>query len=94
MAVGDVVSDIQSVADDAALEIRPSGSDQWVIHNIIHQDDIEIFYVKGTDELPFAESVGKGVYAYYTFEVNNTVYIKVYNRSGATNLIGYTGRQI
>ena len=92
MAKGDVVSDVQSISAAAYLDIRPSGTANWKIHNIYHEDEISIQFYDGTNTCEFvANETGRGVYAYYAFGVDNTNRIRVQNEAGTAKCIGYDG---
>jgi len=93
MAVGDVKSDLQSVANGNYLDIRPPSGEEWVIHNIYHSDDAELYFSNGTDEIRFSSHSGEGGWIGYFFHVTNSHYLRVKNVSGATALIGYDGVQ-
>jgi len=93
MAVGDVVSDIQSINAGAYLDIRPATGVEWVIHNIYHASDVQLEFYDGTNSLIFDTDAGAGVYAKYAFHVNNTRRIRVKNTTGSAQLIGYDGVQ-
>lgn len=92
MAVGDMVADIQSIAAGAYLDIQPSGTVEWVIHNIYHEYDITIERYDGVNALNFYSATGKGVLADFFFHVGNTERIRVKNdHASAAKLIGYDG---
>jgi len=91
MAVGDTFSGLQSIANGAYLDIRPIGTQEVVIHNIYHADDVSLEFYDGTNSIVFATAVGAGIYAYYAFHITNTRRIRVQNTSGGVALIGYDG---
>ena len=94
MAVGDVKSGLSSVAADGYLSIRPPSGEEWVIHNIYHEYDVELILTDGTNNLIFDTDTGAGVYAKYAFHVTNSIYLKVHNKDTANaRLIGYDGVQ-
>jgi len=91
MPVGDVASGMQSIAADTYLNIQPPVGEEWVIHNIYHQNDVELYLTDGTNYLKFDEDIGEGVYAYYDFHVTNSLYLAVRNTHSAAQLIGFDG---
>jgi hypothetical protein len=91
MAVGDVKSGISSVAAAAYLDIQPTGTEEWVIHNIYHESDIQLEFYDGTNSCVFDTDPGSGVYAKYAFHVKNAIRIRVKNTASAAKLIGYDG---
>jgi len=93
MAVGDVVSDLQSIAAGSYLDILPGSGLEWVIHNIYHEDKCELYWYNGTLNLLFDADSGPGVWAWYEFHCNNTRRIRVKNTASAAKLIGYDGIQ-
>jgi len=93
MAVGDIVADLQSKGDDAYLDIKPV-SDQWDIHNIFHEDAVELYWSDGTNNLKFATGSGASAFAFLIFEVTSSLYIRVKNIAGAPKLIGYSGKHV
>jgi len=87
----DKFTDIESVADDAFCDIQPAAGHEAVIHNIYHEDDIEVYRYDGTNNLLFHSEIGAGCLAMYAFHVTNTDRIRVKNVAGATKLIAYDG---
>lgn len=93
MAVGDIKSGLASVGAGAFLDIRPPSGEEWSIHNIYHEDSVELYFSDGTNNLLFDSAYGKGVYAFFIFHVTNTRYLRVKNLASAARLIGYDGIQ-
>jgi hypothetical protein len=94
MAVGDVVSgDSINLAANGYLDILPTGTLEWVIHNIYHNNTIQIEYYDGTNSTIFDTDSGQGCYARYSFHCSaNTLFrIRVKNTSGTTANIAYDG---
>ncbi len=92
MAVGDVAKNLQSVAAGAYLDIQPSGTVEWVIHNIYHEYDVTIEVYDGSNSLIFDSDLGSGVYAKYAFHCTNSQRIRVKNTHvSAAKLIGFDG---
>jgi hypothetical protein len=88
---GDVFTDIQSIADDAYLDIQPAADHEAVVHNIYYADDIEVYRYDGTNSILIASRTDNGCLAMFAFHVTNTDRIRVKNVSGGTQLIGYDG---
>lgn len=93
MAIGDVVSDMQSITAGAFLDIRPSSGVEWVIHNVYHADAVHIEVYDGSNSLIFDSDTGPGFWAWYEFHCNNTRRLRVKNNSSASQLIAYDGMQ-
>ena len=92
MAVGDIFSDIQSVANLAYLDIRPASGKEAVVNNIYFEDDVAISFYDGVNEVDFDTATGAGIYDRFGFDVDNTNRIRVKNTGGEAHPIGYSGR--
>lgn len=93
MAVGDVKNGLSSVATGEFLDIQPSEGEEWVIHNVYHEDGVELYLYDGTNSLLFDAELGKGIYAKFAFHVTNSIWVRVKNTAGSAKLIGYDGVQ-
>ena len=93
MAVGDVKSNLVSVASNDVLTIQPPVGEEWIIHNIYHESNIELRLTDGTNTLTFDSTTGRGVYARFSFHVTNTLYLQIVNVDTVSRLIGYDGVQ-
>ena len=91
MAVGDITSDLQSIAAGTYLDIRPGAGAEWVIHNIYHDSKIELYWYDGSNSLLFEVDTSFGVFAWYEFHVGNTRRIRVKNTDSVSKLIGFDG---
>ncbi len=91
MAVGDVCSDLQSIAAGSYLDIRPTAGVEWVIHNIYHEDRAQLSFYDGSNEIIFDVDYGLGVWAWYEFHCTNARRIRIKNMAGVAKLIGYDG---
>jgi hypothetical protein len=89
MAVGDVKSNLQSIPAGSFLAIQPPQGEEWIVHNIYHEHDVELHFYDGTNSLAFDSDSGAGVYAKYAFHVTNGRYIRVKNTNTSARLIGY-----
>ena len=91
MAVGDTIGSIEVVADTASLTIQPSGTVQWVVHNIYAPStaDIEVYVTDGSNPILVDDPTGS--LFYYHFHLTNGQYITVKNVSGGPISIGYDG---
>ena len=91
MARGDAVGDISSVNAAAVLTIQPAAGVEWIIHNIFHEAEVELYVVKSTNELLFDDAATKGSWSAHFFHLTDTQYLKVKNTNAAAKLIGYDG---
>lgn len=92
-SVGDVKSDLQVIVNNQYLDIRPPSGEEWVIHNIYHAGDVELYFWSGTDSILIDSASGAGAWCAYFWHVTNTVYLRVMNVSGGDIAIGYDGIQ-
>lgn len=93
MAIGDVRSGISSISSNGFLNIQPPSGEEWVIHNIYHEDSVELYFSDGTNNLLFDAEQGVGYWAWYEFHVTNSRYLRVKNVTASAKLIGYDGVQ-
>lgn len=93
MAVGDVTNQITLVATGAYLDIQPSTGVEWVIHNIYHEADVELYYhdTENSYNLLFATDTAGGVFADFFFHCTNEHRIRVKNTNASSKLIAYDG---
>ena len=91
MAVGDTVAGISSITAAATITIKPGSGAEWIIHNIYHEAEVEIYIVEGSNELLFDDAAAKGSWSAYFFHLTNTHYLKVKNTNAGSKLIGYDG---
>lgn len=91
MARGDTVASISSVVAAAVKTIQPGAGIEWIIHNIYHEAEVELYVVEGANELLFDDAAAKGSWSAYFFHLTNTHYLKVKNTNVGAKLIGYDG---
>lgn len=90
-AILDKFTDIQSIADNAYLDVRPGTGEEVTIHNIYYEDDIEVYRYDGTNEILFLSASDNGCLAFYSFHCTRDDRIRLKNVAGTTKLIGYDG---
>ena len=91
MAQGDAVGHVSSVNAAGFLSILPGAGVEWVIHNVYHEAEAELYVVEGANELVFDDDTVKGSWSAYFFHLTNTHYLKVKNTNAGAKLIGYDG---
>ena len=91
MAKGDTVASVSSVNAAATKTIQPGAGIEWIIHNLYHEAEVEIYVVESTNELLFDDAAAKGSLSAYFFHLTNTHYLKVKNTNAGAKLIGYDG---
>ena len=91
MTVGDQASAIETVADNASMTIQPSGTSEYVIHNIYVPTtaNIELYRTNGTLSV-FADNNTGSLFNFF-FHASNTQYIMIKNVSGGEIQIAYDG---
>jgi hypothetical protein len=91
MAVGDVIADTVSEADDAYLDVQPAAGTDWVINNIYYAGAAELYKYDGTRAILFETTTAGGALLNVQIHVNNTDYLRIRNVSGDTAIVGYDG---
>ena len=91
MAKGDAVASVSSVNAAAIKTIQPGAGVEWIIHNIAHEAEVELYMVEGANKLLFDASATKGSWSAYFFHATDTVYLEVKNTNAGAKLIGYSG---
>lgn len=92
-AVGDAVVANSSVSASAQLDVQPGAGVEWLIHNIHHEDDIELSWYDGTNTIVTQRFLGAGREA-VQIRVTNSIRLRIKNlNSGAAKRIGYDGIQ-
>ena len=94
-AVGDVVADCDPTAASGSFDIRPPGSDEWIIHNITFTKNIEIQRYDGTLTSGLVQLIGPDWQNFEPgFHINNTDRLRILNLDGSlVNNICYDGIQ-
>jgi len=92
-AVGDSVASCTSVASGATLDVQPSGSIEWVIHNIWFEYDVELQRYDGTNTAVIKQFTGGDWQNFFpAIHVTNGNRIRVKNLHGSlAKVICYDG---
>lgn len=93
MAVGDVKSDLQSIAVGGSLVIQPPSGEEWVIHNLYWGSSVIIKVTKGALNINVDSDTSTGGRLGTVFHVTNTQYLTITNNHSASIGIGYDGIQ-
>jgi len=91
MAIGDVVSGKSQISAAGTLDIQPGAGVEWVIHNIYHEAEVELYFADSTSDLLFDTDASYGAWTGMFFHVNETRYLTVKNTNAASKYIGYDG---
>jgi hypothetical protein len=90
--VGDVYTAMANVNAANYLEVAPIAGREYVIHNIFHENDIELKLVDGGgNELAFFEEAGKNFLTNMYIHLASTQYLRIYNRAVSSQRIGADG---
>jgi len=95
MAVGDMVADNQSVASGAYLDIAPSGSQEYMIHNIYTEAEVSLHWYDGTNNIQFTPATAAGISQWIALmppihcKAGHRLRIK--NENAGSKRIGYDG---
>lgn len=93
MAAGDVFSDLQSIANNAYLDIQPSSGVEATIHNVYYAAAVEFHWYDGTNDITFDSDSSAGARLGMVWHVKNGLRLRIKNTSGVSALIGYDGIQ-
>ena len=92
MAVGDAVGTLSPVPPSGTLNVRPSGSQEWVIHNLYFGSatfDIQI--VNSSSTITIDSFSGPGAITGFWFHLTSSQYLRIINKSSSTIPAGYDG---
>jgi len=85
---GDAYISFAEVAAGAKLTIRPSASNELIIHNINCEAEITVQRANGVLTLQmFNHTPGANLLPYYDFHITNTNYIEIVNEDVAAKNI-------
>ena len=93
MAVGDIVSGYDNDrAANGTYDIKPTGTEEWVIHNIYAEDAIEVYWNDGTHSFIIATvTAGGGILNGLFTHVNATNYLTLKNKNVGAKDMGFDG---
>lgn len=81
MAIGDTVVVEGSIAAAAVLTVQPSAGIEWLIHVIMHEDEVSMHTKNGSRDYVFAGQTGADIYAPPgPLRVTNTQWLTVENK--------------
>lgn len=93
MAAGDAVVALSaSLANNSFLDLQPSGTVEWVIHNIYTPEGAayELYWYDGTNSLKIDHDAAVGRYN-LQIHTTNAKYLRIKNVSGSSQNVGYDG---
>ena len=91
MAIGDVVKGLSSIITGAFLTIQPGAGAEWIVHNIYHQADVELYVTDGSNDVKFDADSSFGAWTGMFFHLTNDQYLKVKNTNASSKFLGYDG---
>jgi len=89
--VGEAVGDIQSIANGAALTIRPAVGVTWKITEIGHSGAVTIAFTDGTNTSSSFSETGAEPLEKCEYTVTHDLYITLTNSSGGALIYSYAG---
>lgn len=91
MPIGDIISNIQSVANGAYLSMQPGSGEEIVVHNLGHAGAAELYFYDGTNLLLMDSDAAGGSWIGVYLHCTATKYYQVKNVSGGSALLSYDG---
>jgi len=89
--LGDKRVGFESVANGDYLAIRPSGTEEWTIHNITWGGAIELYVSDGDNRFKFGAESTFGGRLGDVFHVTADYFYEIKNVSGGSIYISYDG---
>ena len=74
-----MVGDVDQIAAGEYLEVKPSDTEEWVIHNIYREAAITIRIYKDDTDFLDIPVTGAGMLSYFAIHVNATQYVRLVN---------------
>jgi hypothetical protein len=92
MAIGDVIASSLIANVSGYLNLKPSGTEQWVIHNIAHQSDAELFINDNltSTNIMISKHVDGGAWVGYFLHCTPNLFYRVRN----TDSNGASGKML
>ena len=90
--IGSAIGTVSLISPSGTLEIHPSGSEEWVIHNLYFGEatfDIQIISSNAT--ITFDSFPGPGALTGFWFHLTNSQYLRIINKGSETIPAGYDG---
>jgi hypothetical protein len=91
MAVGNAVTLNDSLTGSGILIITPSGSTEWIIHNVAVTGAATLQTYDGTNTVVLYNMAAGQWLSNLQIHVNATTYLQLVDTSGNTNLVHYDG---
>lgn len=93
MAVGEVQTAIQSIANNGVLDMKPMSGVEWTIHNYTYGASMEIYKTDGTNSIKVDSDTTAGGRIGVYLHCTNLVWYQLKNVSGAATVLSYDGVQ-
>src|SRR5437588_9890661 len=93
MPIGDMVTGQASVAGGGSsyLEVKPTGTEEWVIHNIYCPDGIALILRLWDGTLTTDWRSAPGPFNNLALHVNATRWLRIVHNDAARQVLGYEG---
>ena len=86
-----MVGDVDQIAAGAYLEIKPTDTEEWVIHNIYREGAITIRIYKDETDFLDITVTGAGMLSYFAIHVTATQYVRLVNDEAGELPIAWDG---
>ena len=93
MGVGNTVYGTNATASGGTYTIQPTGTNEYVIHNLFWTGPCTITITDGSNPVLFFTADALGYLANVQLHVTNAFYITMTDTSGSTNNMAYDGIQ-
>lgn len=91
--LGSVVSTISMVGSGQFFTLRPAVGQEWVIHQIAHDNDALLQFFDGTNVITLNNFIGANLEQRLQLHVTNSIYYRLYQTSVNTSWFGFDGIQ-
>lgn len=93
MAAGNLVKGTSSLTTSSTFDIKPSGTDEWIIHNVYYNNQLKLSMTDGTNVVDFDSDTSQGARMGMTTHVSNAYWLRITNTGTVTLLIAFDGVQ-
>lgn len=83
MARGDAIVSGATLSGAQAWTLQPSGTEEWIIHNVYHGNDVDVRISSATGYVIAGSNSGEGSLAKYQWHITNSQYMVIKNTTSA-----------
>ena len=91
MALGDVISATASLGTGTLCSIQPGEGVEWLIHNIGHEAEAELYFYDGANSILMDSDTAGGAWIGLFLHCTNSKYYQIKNTNAETKLVSYDG---